>query len=79
MQIYFSELAKFKLHKLTNYLLENLYPEKKFRYVEDKYKMDLRINAMGGATADINADGFKDIIGIGSSSQNVVYYRNPGN
>lgn len=23
MQIYFSELAKFKLHKLTNYLLEN--------------------------------------------------------
>ncbi|MFL2613073.1 MAG: CRTAC1 family protein [Flavobacteriaceae bacterium] len=43
-----------------NYLLENLYPEKKFRYVEDKYKMDLRINAMGGATADINADGFLD-------------------
>ena len=43
-----------------NYLLENLYPIKKFRYVEKAYKMDLRINAMGGATADINADGFLD-------------------
>ena len=43
-----------------NYLLENLYPKKKFRYVEEEYKMDLRINAMGGATADINADGYLD-------------------
>ena len=43
-----------------NYLLENLYPKKEFRYVEQDYEMDLRINAMGGATADINADGFLD-------------------
>ena len=43
-----------------NYLLENLYPIKEFRYVEEAYEMDLRINAMGGATADINADGFLD-------------------
>ena len=43
-----------------NYLLENLYPIKEFRYVEKAYEMDLRINAMGGATADINADGFLD-------------------
>ena len=43
-----------------NYLLENLYPIKEFRYVEQAYEMDLRINAMGGATADINADGFLD-------------------
>jgi hypothetical protein len=37
------------------------------------------IAVSGLAIGDINADGFKDIIGIGSSSQNVVYYRNPGN
>jgi hypothetical protein len=43
-----------------NYLLENLYPKKEFKYVEADYEMDLRINAMGGATADINADGFLD-------------------
>ena len=43
-----------------NYLLENLYPIKEFSYIEEAYKMDLRINAMGGATADINADGFLD-------------------
>lgn len=43
-----------------NYLLENLYPKKEFQYVGENYEMDLRINAMGGATADINADGFLD-------------------
>ncbi len=43
-----------------NYLLENRYPKKEFRYVEKDYQMDLRINAMGGATADINADGYLD-------------------
>ena len=43
-----------------NYLLENLYPIKEFNYIEEAYEMDLRINAMGGATADINADGFLD-------------------
>lgn len=43
-----------------NYLLENQYPKKAFRYVEEDYEMDLRINAMGGATADINADGYLD-------------------
>ena len=43
-----------------NYLLENMYPKKEFRYVEQDYQMDLRINAMGGATADINADGYLD-------------------
>ena len=43
-----------------NYLLENLYPIKEFSYIEEAYEMDLRINAMGGATADINADGFLD-------------------
>lgn len=43
-----------------NYLLENLYPNKEFQYVGENYEMDLRINAMGGATADINADGFLD-------------------
>ena len=43
-----------------NYLLKNLYPKKEFQYVGENYEMDLRINAMGGATADINADGFLD-------------------
>lgn len=43
-----------------NYLLENQYPKKKFAYVEDKKNMNLRINAMGAATADINADGHLD-------------------
>ena len=43
-----------------NYLLENLYPKKAFKYVGEDYEMDLRINAMGGATADINADGYLD-------------------
>ena len=43
-----------------NYLLQNQFPEKKFRYVEEARKMDLRINAMGGATADLNADSYLD-------------------
>ena len=43
-----------------NYLLENQYPQKKFTYVEKDKSMDLRINAMGAATADINADGHLD-------------------
>jgi len=43
-----------------NYLLQNQFPEKKFSYVEEARKMDLRINAMGGATADLNADGYLD-------------------
>jgi hypothetical protein len=43
-----------------NYLLENHYPQKKFTYVEKEKSLDLRINAMGAATADINADGHLD-------------------
>ena len=43
-----------------NYLLQNQFPEKKFSYVEEARKMDLRINAMGGATADLNADSYLD-------------------
>ena len=43
-----------------NYLLENLYPIKEFSYIEEAYEMDLRINAMGGATADINSYCFLD-------------------
>ena len=43
-----------------NYLLQNNYPKKEFTYVEKARNMDLRINAMGGATADVNADGYLD-------------------
>ncbi|MEK9614126.1 MAG: CRTAC1 family protein [Flavobacteriaceae bacterium] len=43
-----------------NYLLENQYPKQEFIYVEEQREMDLRINAMGAATADINADGWLD-------------------
>lgn len=43
-----------------NYLLQNQFPEKKFNYIEEARKMDLRINAMGGATADLNADSYLD-------------------
>ena len=43
-----------------NYILRNQYPKKYFSYVEESLGMDLRINAMGGATADINSDGWLD-------------------
>ena len=59
-----------------NYLLENLYPKKEFRYVEKEYKMDLRINAMGGATADVNADGFLDYF-ISNIRYNRFMIQNP--
>ncbi|MBL6906123.1 MAG: VCBS repeat-containing protein [Pseudomonadales bacterium] len=56
-----------------------------FYFDENEQKWQRSVLDAGGiavsglAIGDINADGFKDIIGIGSSSQNVVYYRNPGN
>jgi enediyne biosynthesis protein E4 len=43
-----------------NYLLKNLYPTKKFEYVEEAMNMDLRINAMASAVGDYNNDGFFD-------------------
>tara|TARA_B110000305_G_scaffold104320_1_gene117264 strand:+ start:560 stop:949 length:390 start_codon:yes stop_codon:yes gene_type:complete len=43
-----------------NYLFENQYPKKKFIEVANEKGMDLRINAMGAATADINSDGWLD-------------------
>ncbi len=43
-----------------NFLLENQYPDEEFEYVEEKYGMDLRINAMGAATGDFNKDGSLD-------------------
>ena len=38
-----------------NYLFENQYPKKKFIEVANEKGMDLRINAMGAATADAGA------------------------
>jgi len=43
-----------------NYLLENKFPKKQFDYVAKEKQLDLRINAMGAATADINNDGWLD-------------------
>ncbi|MDC3132802.1 CRTAC1 family protein [Flavobacteriaceae bacterium] len=43
-----------------NYLLENQYPKKKFKYVEKDKEMDLRINAMGAAVGDYDEDGWLD-------------------
>lgn len=43
-----------------SYLLENQYPKKGFKYVEKSQGMDLRINAMGAATADVDGDGWLD-------------------
>lgn len=43
-----------------NYLIRNNYPKKSFTYVEEDIGLDLRINAMGAATCDINGDGWLD-------------------
>ena len=43
-----------------NFLLENQYPRKKFRYVGEELKMDLRINAMTSAVGDYDNDGWMD-------------------
>lgn len=43
-----------------NFLLENQFPRQEFSYVDEKYGMDLRINAMGAATNDFNGDGSLD-------------------
>lgn len=45
----------------------------------DKYDLDLGgIGLAGLAIADLNGDGFNDVVGIGSSTRNVVYYENSG-
>ena len=36
------------------------------------------IGLAGLAVRDLNGDGFKDIVGIGSGTRNVVYYENSG-
>ncbi len=43
-----------------NRLLENLYPEKTFKYVEKELDMDLRINAMASAVGDYDNNGWMD-------------------
>ncbi|MEM6316318.1 MAG: CRTAC1 family protein [Bacteroidota bacterium] len=43
-----------------NRLLENLFPQKKFKYVEKELDMDLRINAMASAVGDYDNNGLLD-------------------
>ncbi len=43
-----------------NYVLKNEYPRKIFTYAEVELGLDLRINAMSTALADVNEDGFLD-------------------
>lgn len=43
-----------------NYLLENQYPKKAFKYVEKELDMDLRINAMASAVGDYDNNGWLD-------------------
>jgi len=43
-----------------NYLLENQYPKRKFKYVEKELDMDLRINAMASAVGDYDNNGWLD-------------------
>jgi len=43
-----------------NYLLENQYPKKRFKYVEKELDMDLRINAMASAVGDYDNNGWFD-------------------
>lgn len=45
---------------VPNFLLENLYPKKKFKDVSKELQMDLKINSMGAAVGDYNNDGFLD-------------------
>lgn len=45
---------------VPNFLLENLYPKKKFKDVSKEFEMDLKINSMGAAVGDYNNDGFLD-------------------
>ena len=50
----------FGYKRTPNLLLENRYPEKRFKDVADSLNMNLRINSMGSAIADINEDGLLD-------------------
>ncbi|MEM6802501.1 MAG: CRTAC1 family protein [Bacteroidota bacterium] len=50
----------FGYKRTPDLLLENLYPKKEFRDVAEDYNMDLKINSMGTAIADINEDGILD-------------------
>lgn len=43
-----------------DYLLENLYPEKKFKDISESSEMDLRINSMGAAVGDYDNNGLLD-------------------
>lgn len=43
-----------------NYLLENQYPKRQFKYVGKELDMDLRINAMASAVGDYDNDGWLD-------------------
>lgn len=50
----------FGYKRTPNLFLENLYPKKEFKDVAEAYEMDLKINSMGTAIADINDDGLMD-------------------
>ena len=43
-----------------NFLLENLYPQKKFKDISKEMELDLKINSMGTAVGDFNNNGFLD-------------------
>lgn len=43
-----------------NYLLQNQYPKKGFKYVEKELDMDLRINAMAATVGDFDNNGWMD-------------------
>ncbi|MEM6633957.1 MAG: CRTAC1 family protein [Bacteroidota bacterium] len=43
-----------------NFLLENLYPQKKFKDISEEMELDLKINSMGTAVGDFDNNGFLD-------------------
>lgn len=45
---------------VPSYLFKNMYPWRSFRDVSKEKEMDLKINAMGAAVGDYNADGYFD-------------------
>ncbi len=61
-----------------NYLLENLYPEKKFKYVEKEKGMDLRINAMAAAVGDYDNNGLLDYFVTNIRFNNFMVNGGPG-
>lgn len=45
---------------IPNFLLENLYPKRKFKDVSKALEMDLKINSMGAAVGDYDNNGYLD-------------------